>query len=287
MITGNRLAMLRSSLLTKGALILAFAIVVLTWLQISGLKHEVAELRASLREQKADSLATTHSASRSVATFSPSLAPSAPVIDGDLFALQRRVDALESDLNEAIDSLNRTVDELNRMNAVARKARQPGWTAAQASGPPDTNSSGDHPTAWAAAQQDGGMEWLRAQFETPVDIAQIRVRETDHPGAIVKVSAILEDGREVVVWRGAEAVGLSAPYDAAFNATAGIKARAVQIELDTSKSPGWEEIDAIELVGRDGSRQWATSVDASSSYGTRSTGLTLENGADAFWQLAR
>ena len=202
------------------------------------------------------------------------------IIDADLLALQRRVETLETDLSDAIDSLNGTIDEINRMASSSKKASRPGWSAAQASGPPDTHAGGDHPTAWAAATQDAGPEWLHAQFDTPVEISQVRVRETDHPGAIVKVTAILEDGREVAIWRGNEPTGLSAPYEAAFHAPPGIKARAVQIDLDTSKTPGWEEIDAIELVGRDGSRQWASSVDASSSYGARG-GLTLKaNGGE-------
>jgi hypothetical protein len=209
------------------------------------------------------------------------------MLDADLLALQRRVETLEADLSDAIDSLNKTVDEFNRMSAASKKVAQPGWSAAQASGPPDTQSGGDHPSAWAAAEQDAGPEWLRAQFETPVDIAQVRVRETDHPGAIVKVTAILEDGREIPIWHGAEPTGLTPPYDAAFSAPSGIKARAVQIELDTRKTPGWEEIDAIELVGRDGSHQWASSVTASSSYGTRSTGLTLEGNGALFEWIAR
>jgi hypothetical protein len=272
--------MLRSSLISYGAAIFGLAVAVIVLAEISGLRREIAGLRATVRALDADRVEAHRALLSSTSAIPLPPQRSLPPIDGDLFALQRRVDALESDLNDAIDSLNRMVDELNRTTAAAQKVPQPGWSAAQAAGPPDTNSGGDHPTAWAAAEQDGGVEWLRAQFEAPVEIAQIRVRETDHPGAIVKVTAILDDGREVVIWRGNEPVGLSAPYEAAFTAGAGITARAVQIDLDTSKTPGWEEIDAIELVGRDGSRQWASAVNASSSYGSRSTGLTLESAGD-------
>ena len=37
---------------------------------------------------------------------------------------------------------------------------------------------------------------------------------------------------------------------------------------------GWNEIDAVELIGRDGSRQWAKGANASSSYGA-SRGLSF------------
>jgi hypothetical protein len=30
--------------------------------------------------------------------------------------------------------------------------------------------------------------------------------------------------------------------------------------------PGWNEIDAVELIGRDGSHQWAKQASASSTY---------------------
>lgn len=43
----------------------------------------------------------------------------------------------------------------------------------------------------------------------------------------------------------------------------------MRIYLDTALSPGWEEIDAVELVAKDGSRQWATSASASSTYAER------------------
>jgi hypothetical protein len=40
----------------------------------------------------------------------------------------------------------------------------------------------------------------------------------------------------------------------------------VRVYLDTAKVPGWNEIDAVELIGRDGTRQWAVSATASSTY---------------------
>jgi hypothetical protein len=42
--------------------------------------------------------------------------------------------------------------------------------------------------------------------------------------------------------------------------------KSIKVYLDTSLIQGWEEIDAVELVGRDGSRQWAKDVNASSTY---------------------
>jgi len=63
--------------------------------------------------------------------------------------------------------------------------------------------------------------------------------------------------------------------------SANIVARRVKVYLDTKRVAGCNEIDAVELVGRDGSRQWTKSASASSSYGA-STGLSLGDGAVFF-----
>ena len=45
-----------------------------------------------------------------------------------------------------------------------------------------------------------------------------------------------------------------------------MRARHLKIYLDTSAVAGWNEIDAVEIVAKDGSRQWACEATASSSY---------------------
>ena len=51
-----------------------------------------------------------------------------------------------------------------------------------------------------------------------------------------------------------------------------VTARTVKLYLDSAGVPGWNEIDAVELVGRDGSHQWARSATASSTYAERGGG---------------
>ena len=57
-----------------------------------------------------------------------------------------------------------------------------------------------------------------------------------------------------------------------------VRAQSVKVYLDTARVPGWNEIDAVQIIGRDGSKQWATTSRASSSYpdreslGPRATG---------------
>ena len=45
-----------------------------------------------------------------------------------------------------------------------------------------------------------------------------------------------------------------------------VRASRIKVYLDTTRQRGWNEIDAVELVGKDGTRQWASRASASSSY---------------------
>jgi hypothetical protein len=42
--------------------------------------------------------------------------------------------------------------------------------------------------------------------------------------------------------------------------------REIRLIVDTDRVPGWNEIDAVELIGASGVRQWVQSARASSSY---------------------
>src|SRR5207245_955698 len=112
---------------------------------------------------------------------------------------------------------------------------------------------------------DGGEEWLKLEYERPVDLVEVRVRESFNAGAIAKVTAFLPNGEEVTLWEGQEPP-LQAPVDTSFPVNVAVRASSVKVYLDTRRVPGWNEIDAVELIGRDGSRQWATAATASSTY---------------------
>ena len=140
-----------------------------------------------------------------------------------------------------------------------------GWGPEQLLGPPNTTQAGDISTAWASRNPDGGEEWLKLEYPQAVDLAEVRVRETYHPGAIVKVTAFFPNGQEVTLWEGRERAA-QAPTESSFPVNGSVRASSVKIYLDTRLVPGWNEIDAVELVGRDGSRQWATSATASSTF---------------------
>jgi hypothetical protein len=180
-----------------------------------------------------------------------------------------RIQSIEGRLRDLEETSGELADAWNRFAAdedeKRRRAAMRAWGPEQATGAPDSRGAGDQRTAWASLQADGGEQWLETSYQKPVEIAQVRVLENDNPGAIVRIVAILDGGTEIPLWSGEEPK-LTAPADQVFPTRPGIVASKVRVILDTSKVPGWNEIDAVEIIGRDGSRQWATSATASSTY---------------------
>jgi hypothetical protein len=120
------------------------------------------------------------------------------------------------------------------------------WSARQAVGPPDS-PEGDARTAWAASDADGGLEWLHLKYALPVRLRRIRIHENLTPGGVVRIDAVKEDGTRRPVWQGTDP---ALPW---FEADLKLElAGELVIVLDTRKNPGWEEIDAVELIGDSG-----------------------------------
>lgn len=151
-------------------------------------------------------------------------------------------------------------------NAVTKLPNGPSWSPGQAAGPPNTEQHGDYATAWASQNPDGGPEWLQLKYPRAVEIGEINIHESYNPGALAKVSALMPDGSEKVLWQGTEDRD-NGIIERAVKVPPGIRSDQIRIELDTSRVPGWNEIDAVELVGTDGTRQWAAESTASSYYG--------------------
>ena len=145
------------------------------------------------------------------------------------------------------------------------------WGPEQATGAPDTHQSGDIQTAWASLQPDGGKEWLRVDFDKAVAVSEIRIRETFNPGAVCRVTAILHAASievEKNIWEGQDPTA-TAPDNFSIKPKEEVTTKSIKIYLDTTRRQGWNEIDAVELIGKDGSRQWASHATASSTYAER------------------
>ena len=141
------------------------------------------------------------------------------------------------------------------------------WGHEQATGAPDTRQAGDIPTAWTSKNPDGGVEWLELDYERAVGIDTIRVVESHNPGAISKVAVIGPNGREETVWEGnLAASGQNELLQSDFKVARSVQGQKVRVYVDTGRVPGWNEIDAVQLLGKDGTQQWAVGSTASSSY---------------------
>lgn len=123
------------------------------------------------------------------------------------------------------------------------------WSARQATGRPDTEEGGDRPTAWASKDADGGQEWLELRYALELRPSRIRVHETYNPGAVVKAEALAADGTWTALW-----AGKAAPREGQGWLTIEVRpgaapTRTIRLTIDSAAVAGWNEIDAVELIG--------------------------------------
>lgn len=156
-----------------------------------------------------------------------------------------------------------------RVRAVLGAAREtlrslPRWGALQVVGAPNSTPGRDDARAWTYLRANMGRVWLQVGFE-PRRAHEIRVHETYTAGAVVEIALIDEQGRAHIVFAGADPTRGSGVLSASF-ATTSYRVRAARIVLDTALVSDWCEIDAVQLVGPEGS-QWAREASASATYG--------------------
>jgi hypothetical protein len=68
------------------------------------------------------------------------------------------------------------------------------------------------------------------------------------------------------VWKGETSSRLEGPLVLEWRSTAA-PVKSIRLVLETDRTPGWNEIDAVELLGSAGP-QWATRARASSTFGS-------------------
>jgi hypothetical protein len=140
------------------------------------------------------------------------------------------------------------------------------WGPEQVTGPPDTQEAGDQQTAWASRTPDAEDEWLMLEYAEPIQAKEIRVHETYNPGAVTRATAFKLDGTEVEVWKGKDPsagkdIGVSVlPFKGTF------KTNRIKLYIESTKVPGWNEIDAVGLKDAKGKIFWAVNAAASSTY---------------------
>jgi len=136
-------------------------------------------------------------------------------------------------------------------SSAYRDAKGPqDWSAEQAAGEPNAEKYQDDSHAWAPRDQDSGIEWLDLKYAKPVYATEVRVRESLGSGAVIKVELYDEQGNIHKVWQGVDPTTELNYLLVKFPKTA-YKTDRVKVTLATNVIPGWNEIDAVQLVGSD------------------------------------
>ena len=122
----------------------------------------------------------------------------------------------------------------------------------QATGKPNCENYADDGRSWTSKDADKGIEWLRLKFEKPVNATEVRIRQNMGPGAVIKIDLIDTDGKSHTIWEGIDKTKydpeLISWFYAKFDKTA-YKTKEVKITLATNTIGGWNEIDAVQLIG--------------------------------------
>ncbi|MBN1120322.1 MAG: PPC domain-containing protein [Anaerolineae bacterium] len=123
------------------------------------------------------------------------------------------------------------------------------WSASQATGETDTPECGDYDTAWASASATG-VEWLQLEYATPVVPTTVVIYETYNPGALYQIDVIGVSGSQYTAYMTSPEIKAYCPMTRSFE-IAGIdeKVDTVILYFDQSDHSGWNEIDAVMLIG--------------------------------------
>lgn len=169
-------------------------------------------------------------------------------------------------VNEALGSTPPPSNAGGLMNRLSElKDPGHGWSAKQATGAPDTILHGDFSTAWAPKREEMGEVTLDLSYAQAVRVDGVSLHETFNPGAVARILAWTPEGTWELLWEGTGArADVPVWFAPSVRATTYRTAR-IRVILDTDRVPGWNEIDAVELIG-DGIRQWANEATASSEY---------------------
>ena len=118
----------------------------------------------------------------------------------------------------------------------------------QATGEPNVQTYSTTAQAWSSKTPDSGIEWLDLTFSKPVYATAVRVRESSGSGALIKIELFDDKGAAHTVWNGADPTK-ELNYLVAEFAKTTFKTSRVKLTLATNVVGGWNQIDAVQLVG--------------------------------------
>jgi hypothetical protein len=125
------------------------------------------------------------------------------------------------------------------------------WAASQATGEPDVFDCEDNGNAWAPYNYTT-VEWIELSYDTPVVPTEINIYQSFNPSQVVEVRLTAVDGKQYVAWTGEPEEVATCPdlMTITLELEKQIQVDKVRITVDQSVMGwGWDEIDAVELVG--------------------------------------
>ena len=126
-----------------------------------------------------------------------------------------------------------------------------GWSAKQATGEPNVGSCQDDVFAWASLYSNT-VEWIELTYETAVIPYEVTVVQTYNPSQIVDITGIADDGSEYLIWESEPEVVEYCPdfLTISVEPDKEVYINKLRITIDQNVlGLGWNEIDAVELVG--------------------------------------
>ncbi len=145
--------------------------------------------------------------------------------------------------------------EMQRQWAVSAVASsqyaEEGWSAKQATGEPNVGGCDDDVFAWASLYSNT-VEWIELTYETAVIPYEVTVVQTYNPSQVVDITGIADDGSEYLIWESEPEVVAYCPdfLTISVEPDKEVYINKLRITIDqTVLGLGWNEIDAVELVG--------------------------------------
>jgi len=128
-----------------------------------------------------------------------------------------------------------------------------GYSNIQMVGKPNVKAYGDDKNAWSPLEQNKGNEWIRASYKNTVNATEVRVLQNFGPGTISKVELFDDKGQPHLIWEGKDDNKYQPDkiqyFVISFSKTP-YKVKSVRVTMATDRVPGWNEIDAIQLIGQ-------------------------------------
>jgi hypothetical protein len=145
--------------------------------------------------------------------------------------------------------------EIRQWAVSAKASSQYGassWNAEQAIGEPNVTECGDNGLAWASESSSSALDWIELTYATPVVPTAINIHQSYNPSQVIEVDLIDTAGTTYTAWQGSPKKVSTCPdlMTITFDKKQEMLVEKVVVIVDQSiLDLGWNEIDAVELVG--------------------------------------